>query len=102
MVTDSGVPPALGHVYQGTWARTGNREFKFTFLGFQYVPPVPEIEFPAFYHFRHHETIRLDRSGETYDSLAGSTEFLDSNYSVTDGPFIDPPGVTHGMRLHAE
>ena len=35
-ISDSSLSPALGNVYQGTWVRTGAREFGFTFLGFQY------------------------------------------------------------------
>src|SRR4051812_25525202 len=53
VVTDSGVPPGQGNVYQGSWVRTGGNEVTFTFLGFQF-----DAAGSLSGYIRAHETIR--------------------------------------------
>ena len=96
VATDSSVPPALGNVYQGTWTKTGSREFTDTFLGFQYdAAGVLEG------YFRVHETIRLDPSGNAYDVVTATGEILDLNQNVVFVVFSGP-GAAHATRINAE
>jgi hypothetical protein len=94
VVTDSSAPPSSGNVYQGTWARTGNREVTFTFLGFQYNAAGVLSNF-----IRVHETVRFERSGNAYNSTLSTVEILDLNQNVVAGPFVS---TTHGVRINAE
>jgi hypothetical protein len=93
LVSDSSFSPANGNVYQGTWIRKGGREIAFSFLGFQF-----DDEGKLAGYIRVHETIRLDQSGNTYNTVVGTLEFLDVNQTVVVGPL----GVTtHGTRINA-
>jgi len=94
VVTDTSVSPSLGNVYHGTWVRKGHREFAFSFLGFQF-----DAAGVFSGYVRVHETIRLEPSGNAYNSISSTVEFLDVNLNVVAGPF---PGTTHGTRINAE
>jgi hypothetical protein len=94
VVTDGSVSGALGNVYQGTWARKGDRKIVFSFLGFQY-----DAAGVLASYIRVHETIRLERSGDTYNSISSTVEILDPNLNVVAGPFA---ATTHGTRINAE
>jgi len=94
VVTDSSLPPSLGNVYHGTWARNGAHEITFKFLGFQY-----DAAGVLSGYIRVHETIRLERSGNTYNSISSALEFLDVDQNVVFGPFL---ATTHGTRINAE
>ena len=94
VVTDGSIPPALGNVYQGTWRRKGDHEIAFSFLGFLY----DAAGAPAGY-IRVHETIRLERSGNAYNSIVSKIEILDPNLNVVAGPF---EATTHGTRINAQ
>src|SRR5262245_41718398 len=61
VVTDGSTPPSTGNVYQGTWARMGNHEFAFTFLGLLYTNGVHSG------FFRVRETLRLEPGGDAYN-----------------------------------
>jgi hypothetical protein len=91
--TDGGTPPSAGHVYQGTWARTGRGEFAFTFLGLQYDAAGVHSGF-----IRVGATRTLERDANAYNGT-DTVEFLDVNLNVVAGPF---PGTTHGTRINAE
>jgi hypothetical protein len=93
VVTEGLTPPALGHVYQGTWARTGNREVTFTFLGFQF-----DAAGVLASYIRVHEILRFERSGNAYNSTLSTVEILDLNLNVVAGPFVS---TTHGVRINA-
>jgi hypothetical protein len=90
-VTDSSVSPALGNVYQGTWARTGAKAFAFTFLGLQY-----DANGVLANYIRARETLRLEPGGNAYN---GTTIIevldLDQNVIATDS------STTHGTRVAA-
>ena len=75
-VTDSSVAPALGNVYQGTWTKTGPREFTFTFLGFQFDDAGVLTGY-----IRARETIQLQPGGRAYNGTT-TIEFLDLNLDV--------------------
>jgi hypothetical protein len=94
VVTDTSVSPALGNVYHGTWARKGGHEIVFSFLGFQF-----DAAGVFSGYIRVHETIRLEPSGNAYNSISSTVEILDPNLNVVAGPF---PGTTHGVRINAE
>ena len=94
VVTDSSGPPSSGNVYQGTWARTGNREVTFTFLGFQY-----DAAGVLASYIRVHEIVKFERSGNAYNSTLSTVEILDLNLNVVAGPFVS---TTHGTRINAE
>jgi hypothetical protein len=91
IVTDSSLSPALGNVYQGTWARTGAHEFAFTFLGFQY-----DAQGVFSNYIRVHETIRLERSGNAYNGVT-SIEVLDTAQNVIG----TASATTHAARVAA-
>lgn len=93
VVTDGGQPPSLGHVYQGTWARTGGHKFAFTFLGFQYDAAGVHSGF-----IRVRVTLTLEPDGNAYNGT-GTVEFLDLNQNVVAGPF---ELTTHGVRINAK
>jgi hypothetical protein len=90
-VTDSSVSPALGNVYQGTWAKTGSREFAFTFLGFQY-----NAQGVFTNYIRARETIRLNRSGNAYNGVT-AIEVLDTAMNV----IATATSTTHATRITA-
>jgi hypothetical protein len=94
VVTDSSAPPSSGNVYKGTWARSGNREVTFTFLGFQY-----DAAGVLASYIRVHEIVRFERSGNAYNSTLSTVEILDLNLNVVAGPFVS---TTHGVRINAE
>jgi hypothetical protein len=94
VVTDTSVRPSSGNVYQGTWARTGNHEVTFTFLGFQY-----DAAGVLASYIRVHEVLRFERSGNAYNSTLSTVEILDLNLNVVAGPF---ESTTHGVRINAE
>jgi hypothetical protein len=89
--TDGGTAPALGHVYQGTWARTGSREFAFTFLGLQY-----DAQGVFTNYFRVRETVRLSRNGNAYNGEA-TFEVLDTAMNVIATGSL----TTHATRVLA-
>jgi hypothetical protein len=91
MTTDSSTPPASGNVYQGTWARTGSREFAFTFLGFRY-----DAQGVFSNYFRVRETIRLNRNGNAYNGEA-TFEILDTAMNV----IVTGSLTTHATRVRA-
>jgi hypothetical protein len=91
-VTDSSVAPALGNVYQGTWAKTGPQEFAFTFLGFQY-----DANGAFAGYIRGHENIRFQPDGKAYDSTA-TLEFLDKDQNVTG----TGTSTSHATRVNAQ
>ena len=90
-VTDSSLPPASGNVYQGTWARTGPREFAFTFLGFQY-----DAQGVFSNYIRVRETVRLHRSGNAYNGVT-AIEVLDTAMNVIE----TASATTHATRITA-
>ena len=92
LVTDSSFPPAVGNVYQGTWERTGPRQFTFTFLGFQYDPAGAHSGYVRVF-----ETVSVDRSGDEYEGTA-TFQLLDTNFNVV----FSEPNTTHGRRVHAQ
>jgi hypothetical protein len=94
VVTDSIAPPSSGNVYQGTWARTGNHEVTFTFLGFQY-----DATGALASYIRVHEVVKFERSGNAYNSTLSTVEILDLNLNLVAGPFVS---TTHGVRINAE
>lgn len=77
-VTDSSVPPALGNVYQGTWAKIGAHKYALTFMGFSYDEAGVLTGF-----FRGHETLQLEPGGNAYNGVA-VVEFLDINQNVIE------------------
>jgi hypothetical protein len=93
IATDSSVPPALGNVYQGTWAKTGPHEFTFTFLGFFYNETGALDGY-----FRVHETVYLDPGGDSYtsDSIG---EILDLDMNVIE---TLPGSTNYATRIDAE
>jgi hypothetical protein len=91
-ITDSSVSPALGNVYQGTWIRTGSREFAFTFLGFQY-----DAQGTFSNYLRVHETIRLERGGNAYNGVS-TIEVLDTAQNVIE----TVSATTHATRVAAQ
>jgi hypothetical protein len=91
IVTDSGVPPAQGNVYQGTWVRTGGNEIAFSFLGMQYTNGVLSG------YIRVHETIRGEGAADAYASVGSTIEGLDVNMNVV----FTARASTHGIRLRA-
>ena len=90
-VTDSAVAPALGNVYQGTWAKIGPNEFAITFLGFQY-----DADGTFAQYVRVHETLRLRPDGETYDG-ASTVESLDPAQNV----LTTMSTTSHATRVNA-
>ena len=94
VVTDGSVSGALGNVYQGTWARKGDHKIVFSFLGFQY-----DAAGVLAGYIRVHETIRLEPSGDAYNSISSTIEILDVNQALLAGPFV---ATTHGVRINAE
>src|SRR5262245_6960904 len=93
LVTDSSVPPAVGHVYQGTWARRGGHEITFSFLGFQF-----DAAGALAGYIRVHETIKIEPSGNAYNSTISTIEFIDLNQNVV----FSGLATTHGTRINAE
>ncbi len=94
MVTEGLTPPSLGNIYQGTWARTGNREVTFTFLGFQFNAAGVLASY-----IRVHEILRFERSGNAYNSTLSTVEILDLNLNVVFGPLAL---TTHSTRINAQ
>ena len=92
MVTDSGVPPGQGNVYQGSWVRTGGNEVTFTFLGFQF-----DAAGALSGYIRAHETIRGEASGDAYSSVNSRVEMLDRNMNV----LFSGSASTHAVRIPA-
>ena len=91
-VTDSGVAPALGNVYQGSWVKTGPHQFTFTFLGFQYD------ESGVFSgYFRAHEIVELEPGGDVYDGVA-SLAILDTEMNV----IMEMTSTSHATRINAK
>jgi hypothetical protein len=80
LVTDSGVPPTQGNVYQGTWTQKGPREFVFTFLGFQYTGSWFSRDVHSGY-VKVNETVTLDPSGAAYTGV-GTLQTLDLKFGV--------------------
>jgi hypothetical protein len=76
IATDSGVPPALGNVYQGTWTKIGAHKYAFTLLGFGY----DETGVLTGY-VRVHETLEFEPGGNAYNGVA-AIEILDINQNV--------------------
>jgi hypothetical protein len=91
-VTDGGVAPALGHVYQGTWTKTGPREFAFTFLGLQYDTGDVWTGY-----IRAHETLKLQPDGKTYDGVT-IIEILDTGMNV----IATDSSTSHATRVNAQ
>jgi hypothetical protein len=90
-ISDSSLSPALGNVYQGTWVRTGAREFGFTFLGFQY-----DAQGTFANYIRARETIRLERGGDAYNGVT-TIEVLDTTQNV----IATATATTHAVRVAA-
>lgn len=90
-VTDGGVPPASGNIYQGTWIRTGSHEFAFTFLGFQY-----DAQGVFSNYLRARETIRLEPGGNAYNGVT-IIEVLDTAQNV----IATASATTHATRVTA-
>jgi len=101
VVTDSSFPPTRGNVYQGTWARKSDREFVFTFLGFQYTRGVPgRGSPPSGVHsgfVRVLETVTLDSSGDSYRGVA-VFQLLDLNGNVV----FSEPNTTTASRVKTQ
>jgi hypothetical protein len=91
-VTDGGVAPALGNVYQGTWAKTGPHEFAFTFVGFQY-----DANGVFAGYIRARETVSIQPDGEAYDSVA-TLEFFDAEWE----PIGNATSTSHATRVSAQ
>ncbi len=91
-VTDSSVSPALGNIYQGTWAKTGPHEYAFTFLGFLY----DETGVLTGY-FRSHETVQVEPGGNAYNGVS-TGEILDLDQNV----IMTITGTSHATRINAE
>lgn len=91
-VTDSSVAPALGNVYQGTWAKTGPRTFTFTFLGFQY-----NADGVLAGYIRARETIQLQPGGRAYNGTT-TLEFLDLDLNVVE----TASSTSHATRVNAQ
>jgi hypothetical protein len=89
LVTDSSVSPALGNVYQGTWAKTGAQTFAFTFLGFQY-----DADGVLANYIRARETVRLEPGGNAYNGVT-IIEVLDLDQNVSATASL----TTHGTRV---
>jgi hypothetical protein len=90
-VTDGSVSPALGNVYQGTWARTGAKSFAFTFLGLQY-----DANGVLANYIRARETLRLEPGGDAYSGMT-TIEVLDLDQIV----IATSSSTTHGTRVAA-
>lgn len=90
-VTDGSVSPALGNVYQGTWARTGAQTFAFTFLGLQY-----DANGVLANYLRARETFRLEPGGDAYHGVT-IIEVLDLDQNV----IATASATTHGARVEA-
>lgn len=90
--TDGGTPPSAGHVYQGTWAKTGGHEFAFTFLGLQYDAAGVHSGF-----IRVRETLTLEPDTNAFNAT-GTVQFLDLNQNVTFSADL----TTHGTRIYAQ
>jgi hypothetical protein len=92
LVTDSSVAPALGNVYQGTWAKTGPHEFAFTFLGLQY-----DANGVFSNYLRARETLRLEPGGNAYNGVT-LIEVLDPEQNV----IATGSSTTHATRVNAK
>jgi hypothetical protein len=91
-VTDSGVPPAFGNVYQGTWTKTGSHKFAFTFLGFQYDGAGVLAGY-----IRAHEDVQVEPGGNVYNGVT-ILEFLDTDQNV----IATSSSTTHATRIDAK
>jgi hypothetical protein len=92
VVTDGATPPSVGHVYQGTWARTGRNQFGFTFLGLQYDAAGVFSNF-----IRVRITLTFEPNGDAYNGV-GTVEGLDPDQNVTFSADL----TTHGTRINAQ
>ena len=92
VVTDGATPPAVGHVYQGTWARTGGNQFAFTFLGLQYDAAGVFSNF-----IRVRITLTFEPGGNAYNGV-GTVEGLDPDQNVIFSADL----TTHGTRINAQ
>lgn len=78
IVTDSGVPPIVGNVYQGAWTKIGPHRYAWTFLGFQF-----DEEGVLVGYVRGHETLQLEPGGIAYNGLT-LIEILDIDMNVIE------------------
>jgi hypothetical protein len=91
-VTDGGVSPALGNLYQGTWAKIGPHKYAFTFWGFVYDETGVLTNY-----FISHDTIQVEPGGKTYNGVsAGELIDLDQNVVMT------MTGTSHATRINAK
>jgi len=88
-VTDSSVSPALGNVYQGTWAKIGPHKYAFTFLGFIYDEAGVFTSY-----FRGHETVQVEPGGNAYNGVS-TGEILDVDMNV----IATMSSTTHATRI---
>jgi hypothetical protein len=91
VVTDGSVAPALGNVYQGTWAKTGAQTFAFTFLGLQYDASGVLVNY-----IRAREIVRLEPGGNAYNGVT-VIEVLDLDQNV----IATGSSTTHATRVEA-
>jgi len=91
-VTDSSASPALGNVYQGTWAKIGPHKYAFTFLGFIY----DEAGVLTGY-FRSHDTVQVEPGGNAYNGVS-TGEILDLEMNV----IMTMSGTSHATRINAK
>ena len=93
IVTDGGVPPASGYVYQGSWTKTGPGQFSSAFLGFKYDATTGARTG----YIRIHETDHLQPDGKTYDGVA-TIEILDTAQNV----IVTVSATSHATRISAQ
>ena len=92
IVTDGGVSPALGNLYQGTWAKIGPHKYAFTFWGFVY----DETGVLTSY-FISHDTIQVEPGANTYNGVS-TGELLDLDHNV----IWTMTGTSHATRINAK
>jgi len=94
IVTDGGAPPALGNVYQGTWAKTGPHKYTFTFWGFVYDDAGVLTNY-----FVVHETVQIEPGGKAFNRVSSVGQIFDLDMNV----IMTMTGSTsHATRIDAK